>query len=102
MIVLETIAVAFSMFSAIPMPQFGWNERNMRYSLCAFPLIGAVIAACMWGWGKLCLLLALPEVLRGACACCRYSLQAVSTWTAIATHATHLRPTKASKIGKKY
>ena len=69
MIVLETIAVAFSMFSAIPMPQFGWNERNMRCSLCAFPLIGAVIAACMWGWGKLCLLLALPEVLRGAGLC---------------------------------
>lgn len=69
MIVLETIAVAFSMFSAIPMPQFGWNERNMRYSLCAFPLIGVVIALGMFGWGKLCLLLALPEVLRGAGLC---------------------------------
>ncbi len=69
MIVLETIAVAFSMFSAIPMPQFVWNERNMRYSLCAFPLIGAVIALGMFGWGKLCVLLALPEVLRGAGLC---------------------------------
>ena len=69
MIVLETIAVAFSMFSAIPMPQFGWNERNMRYSLCAFPLIGVVIALGMFGWGKLCLLLALPKILRGAGLC---------------------------------
>ena len=43
MTMLETIAVAFSMFSAIPMPQFLWNEKNMRYALCAFPLIGAVI-----------------------------------------------------------
>ena len=66
MIVLETIAVAFSMFSAIPMPQFSWNERNMRYSLCAFPLVGAVIATCMFFWGKLCLLLSLPDILRGA------------------------------------
>jgi len=69
MIIFETVAVAFSMFSAIPMPQFGWNERNMRYSLCAFPLVGAVIAVCMWGWGKLCLLLSLPELLRGAGLC---------------------------------
>lgn len=69
MIVLETIAVAFSMFSAIPMPQFGWNERNMRYSLCAFPLIGVVIALGMFGWGKLCLFLSLPEILRGAGLC---------------------------------
>ena len=69
MIVLETVAVAFSMFSAIPMPQFSWNERNMRYSLCAFPLVGAVIATCMFFWGKLCLLLSLPDILRGAGLC---------------------------------
>ena len=68
-IVLETIAVAFSMFSAIPMPQFTWNERNMRYSLCAFPLVGAVIAVCMFIWGSLCILLSLPDLLRGAGLC---------------------------------
>lgn len=69
MIVLQTVAVAFSMFSAIPMPQFPWNERNMRFSLCAFPMVGAVIAACMFFWGKLCLLLSLPDILRGAGLC---------------------------------
>lgn len=45
MIVLQTIAVAFAMFSAIPVPQFDWNEKNMRYAMCAFPLIGVVIGA---------------------------------------------------------
>ena len=40
MIVLQTIAVAFAMFSAVPVPQFAWNEKNMRYALCAFPLVG--------------------------------------------------------------
>lgn len=69
MIVLETIAVAFSMFSALPMPQFKWNEGNMRWSLCAFPMVGAVIALGMRGWEQLCLLLSLPEVLRGAGLC---------------------------------
>lgn len=66
MILLETAAVAFSMFSAIPMPQFVWNEKNMRYALCAFPLIGAVIGGVCWGAWKLCGLLALPALLRGA------------------------------------
>ena len=42
MTALQTIAVAFAMFSALPMPQFDWNEKNMRYALCAFPLVGVV------------------------------------------------------------
>ena len=69
MIILKTVAAAFSMFSAIPMPQFPWEERGMRYSLCAFPLVGALIAVCVFFWGKLCLLLVLPEILRGAGLC---------------------------------
>ena len=66
MTMLETIAVAFSMFSAIPMPQFLWNEKNMRYALCAFPLIVAVIGAICLGAWSLCGLLGLPNLLRGA------------------------------------
>ena len=48
MIVLQTIAVAFAMFSAIPVPQFDWNEKNMRYAMCAFPLIGVVIGCLLY------------------------------------------------------
>jgi adenosylcobinamide-GDP ribazoletransferase len=69
LIILETVAVAFSMFSAIPMPQFNWNARNMRYSLCAFPLVGAAIALALWGWDLVCARLGLPAVLRGAGLC---------------------------------
>ena len=47
MTALQTIAVAFAMFSALPMPQFDWNEKNMRYALCAFPLVGVVCGA-LW------------------------------------------------------
>ena len=43
MIVLQTVAVAFAMFSAVPVPQFNWTEKNMRYAMCAFPLIGVGI-----------------------------------------------------------
>lgn len=69
MIVLETVAVAFSLFSALPMPQFAWNARNMRWSLCAFPLVGAVIAAALGAWAAACVRLGLPAVLRGAGLC---------------------------------
>ena len=69
MIVLETIAVAFSMFSALPMPQIEWNDKNMRWSLCAFPLVGVLIGLGCWGWLRLCGALALPDLLRGAGLC---------------------------------
>ena len=58
---LKTIAIAFSMFSVVPVPQFDWEERNMRYMLCAFPLVGALIGAAMAGWDVLCTYLALPS-----------------------------------------
>ena len=65
MIVLQTIAVAFAMFSALPVPQFGWNEKNMRYAMCAFPLIGLVCGG-LW---CLCGVLPLPDTspMRGNC-----------------------------------
>ena len=53
MILFETIAVAFAMFSAIPCPQPVWNQKNMRYTMCAFPLIGAVCGLLWWGWAAL-------------------------------------------------
>lgn len=69
MTVLQTIAVAFSMFSALPMPQFEWNKRNMRYMLAAFPLIGLVIGLVMTVWQMLGGFLFLPIQLRGAGLC---------------------------------
>ena len=65
MIVLQTIAVAFAMFSALPMPQFDWNEKNMRYALCAFPLVGVVCGA-LW---CICGVLPLPAAARAAGFC---------------------------------
>ena len=62
MTVLQTIAVAFAMFSAVPVPQFDWNEKNMRYSLCAFPLVG-VLCGALW---CVCASLPLPAMVRAA------------------------------------
>ena len=65
LVVLETIGVAFAMFSAVPVPRIDWNERNMRYAMAVFPLIGAVIGA-LW---CVCGALPLPDMLRAAGFC---------------------------------
>lgn len=39
----QNLAVSFGMYSKIPMPHFEWNEKNMRYAMCFFPFIGAVL-----------------------------------------------------------
>ena len=65
MTVLQTIAVAFAMFSAVPVPQFDWNENNMRYSRCAFPLVG-VLCGVLW---CVCTSLPLPAMVRAAGFC---------------------------------
>lgn len=66
MTVLETICVAFGMFSRIPVPRIEWNEKNMRYMLCAFPLVGALIGILLWGWTFLCQTLSLGGILYAA------------------------------------
>ncbi|MBR0311307.1 MAG: adenosylcobinamide-GDP ribazoletransferase [Oscillospiraceae bacterium] len=67
--VLETVAVAFGMYSALPTPRAEWNETNMRYALAAFPLVGAVLGLAWWGVCALSAALALPDLLRGALLC---------------------------------
>lgn len=65
----QTVSVAFGMFSAVPVPQPIWNEQNMRYALCAFPLVGVVCGAAAGIWGWLAASLELPVLLRAAVFC---------------------------------
>lgn len=51
---IKSCIIAFSMYSKIPMPQFDWKEEDMRYVLCFFSWVGAVIGFCMIGWAWLC------------------------------------------------
>lgn len=62
----ETIAVAFGMFSRVPVPNFEWNDRNRRYAMLAFPLIGVALGACWLGAILLFQWLGLPALLGGA------------------------------------
>ena len=67
--VLETVAVAFSMYSALPMPRLDWNEKNMRGALVAFPLVGVVLGLAWWGVCAISEALGLPALLRGTLLC---------------------------------
>ncbi|MCC8141559.1 MAG: adenosylcobinamide-GDP ribazoletransferase [Lachnospiraceae bacterium] len=50
MSLLKSCAIAIAMYSKIPMPQFEWEEKEMRYAVCFFPLVGVAIGAltCLW------------------------------------------------------
>ncbi|MCR4705595.1 MAG: adenosylcobinamide-GDP ribazoletransferase [Lachnospiraceae bacterium] len=43
MSICRWLAVAFSLYSRIPMPRFDWREDDMAHSLLFFPFVGAVI-----------------------------------------------------------
>ena len=40
----NSFLLAFSLFSRIPVPRAEWKAENMRYMLCFFPFVGAVIS----------------------------------------------------------
>lgn len=63
MTVFRAIAVAFGMYSKIPMPRVEWDEKSLRYALCAFPLIGLVQGAVCLLWGLLNWAVPLPEMI---------------------------------------
>lgn len=54
MIIIKSIIIAFSMYSKIPMPQFEWKEDDIKYVLCFFPWVGAVIGICIYLWKLIC------------------------------------------------
>lgn len=63
---LRSVGMAFSCFSAVPMPHIEWDEKNMRHMLAAFPLVGVLIGALVWLWTLGANALGVSPILRGA------------------------------------
>ncbi|MCM1314598.1 MAG: adenosylcobinamide-GDP ribazoletransferase [Muribaculaceae bacterium] len=63
---LKSMFSAFLMYSRIPVPSVEWKEENRRFSLCFFPIIGAVIGALYMAWRFVSLKFGLNELLTGA------------------------------------
>ncbi len=63
---LRSIVMAFCMFSRIPMPTIEWKNENMRWMLCAFPLVGAAVGLALWVWQLLSAFLGFGPLLWAA------------------------------------
>lgn len=63
---LNSLVIAFSTYSKLPMPQVEWSERNMKYAVCFFPLVGVVAGGLVLLWVWACKALAVGAVLRAA------------------------------------
>lgn len=67
--IVKAFFIAFSIYSKIPVPQFAWKEEDMKYMLCFFPWIGAVIGFLLILWRGFCIHFEVGElcaVLTGA------------------------------------
>ena len=64
----KSIIVAFSLYSRIPMPRFQWASDDMKYHLCFFPWVGAVIGLAEYGWKLAAVCLNIGPVLYYALA----------------------------------
>ena len=48
--IISSIIIAFAMYSKVPMPRVEWKKENMRYVMCAFPLVGALLGGLTVGF----------------------------------------------------
>ena len=60
--ILKSFVIAFSIYSKIPVPQFEWKDEDMKYMLCFFPWIGAVIGVWVYLWSCLCGIFDVGEI----------------------------------------
>ena len=63
---LDSLLMAFSLYSKIPVPQRQWNDKSMKYCICFLPLVGAVIGVLQYFAFILLQRLSLGAVFRGA------------------------------------
>ena len=48
---LNSLDIAISMYSKIPVPTVDWNEKNMKYAMCFFPVVGVITGILQFGIG---------------------------------------------------
>lgn len=66
----KTLLVAISTYSAIPVPQFDWDDKYLRYAICCFPAVGLFCGGGLLLWNHLCRMLHVGPVLFAAIAVC--------------------------------
>lgn len=61
---LRSLAIAFSSYSKIPIPQFEWKSDDMRYIMSFFPCIGMVIGFLEIIWFRITSQFGISEIAR--------------------------------------
>ena len=61
---LRSACIALSMYTRLPVPQFSWEEEDMQYAICFFPLAGVLTGALLYGWLFAAERLGLPSAAR--------------------------------------
>ena len=51
---VKSFIIALSLYSTIPVPQFKWEDMDMRFMMCFFPIIGAIIGGVLFLWNYIC------------------------------------------------
>lgn len=60
----ESLVIAFSMYSRIPMPMAAWSEKGMKYALCFFPAVGIAVGTAVVAFWYLARFLGLGDLSR--------------------------------------
>lgn len=55
MVILQSLIIALSMYSKIPLPRVAWTKENTKHVMCFFPVVGILTGGCVWGIGTLLL-----------------------------------------------
>ena len=62
MSIIKSMVIAFSMYSQIPMPHLELDEKDMKYVMGFFPLIGLITGTLVYGWIYAGEILYVPDI----------------------------------------
>ena len=63
---LRSCALAFAMYSRLPMPRLAWTEENLSLAFCFFPGVGAAVGLLLALWAALAQWLGLGAAVTAA------------------------------------
>lgn len=66
MSLLRPLLIAFSTYSALPLPRLDFEEKDMKHAMCFFPLVGLVVGLGFMLWFFLAQQTKLGSLLRAA------------------------------------
>ncbi len=61
---IKAAFIGISMYSALPMPQFNWEERPLKFAIAFFPWVGIITGGLFYLWFNLAEYYSLPAFVR--------------------------------------